>query len=352
MQQLNLIQLTRARIAAWLDELQTTLVRDSVIAIFGTGPYAQYVSSLLQQNQFNRLYYFASNAKITELNDLPVMTIGEIAELKPDLILAGSMAEPEKQLKIVREAGISSVFRYLENAGTLCPEPRFDPFDAQWFSKIHHLHAGKTFYVIGNGPSLKDTPPELLTGGIKMAGNGIIVREQFKPDFYFVLDELAVELWWPKVRTLNVPVVAPSHLYKLLQHENNVFYYPACYQTDSAVISPLFTGIPSGNTITSIMIYFATFMGAKNIVLLGLDNNYGAGLGKTHFSTNYYPPSVPKTDPDYAIEVARLQRNGISAAIARAQLLGIKVVDATPVKNGLQVNKIHFDELVKLNGNL
>ena len=131
-----------------------------------------------------------------------------------------------------------------------------------------------------------------------------------------------------------------------------MFYYPACYQTDSAVISPLYTGIPSGNTIASIMIYFATFMGAKNIVLLGLDNNYSAGLGKTHFSANYYPPSIPKTDPEYAIEVARLQRHGISAAIIRAQQLGINVIDATPVNNGLQVNKMHFDELVKLNGNV
>ncbi len=328
----------------WLIPLSATFAKNTIIAIFGAGPYARHLAARLKMQGFNQLYFLLSEPRTSQLDGYPVMSSAQFAANRIEIVLAGSMAEPIAQQQALRSMGIAVPFYYLTGGHLLCSEPRFNPCSAAQLSALKDKHQGQTFFIIGNGPSLNQTPPEDIHNAICMAGNGILLRQNFIPDYYFLLEERALNHWQERIRALSVPKMLASHLHFQHGDAENLIYFPACFQSDSDTVDPYQYGIPSGGTIISSMMYFAVYMGAKQVVIIGVDNNYRGAQQQTHFAPGYYTEQRQPMAEEKALILAERQKQGILRAARMAEVNNVAVYDATPVQNNLGINKIDFSQ--------
>ncbi|WP_214000083.1 6-hydroxymethylpterin diphosphokinase MptE-like protein [Arsukibacterium sp.] len=328
----------------WLLPLSANFAKSTIIAIFGAGPYARHLVARLKMQGFSRLYFLLSQPRTSQLDGYPVISSSQLSAYGIEVILAGSMAEPVAQQQALNSMGITVPFYYLEGGHLLCSEPRSNPCNAAQLSALKDKHKGQTFFIIGNGPSLNQTPPEHIQNAICMAGNGILLRPNFIPDYYFLLEERALNHWQERIRALNVPKMLASHLHFQHGDADNLTYFPACFQSDSDTVDPYQYGIPSGGTIISSMMYFAVYMGAKQVVIIGVDNNYRGAQQQTHFAPGYYTEQRQPMAEEKALILAERQKQGILRAARMAEVNNVAVYDATPVQNNLGINKIDFSQ--------
>lgn len=343
----TLFEHTRLCIAVWLDQSCQGLSNSAKLGIFGDHPFARFIASSLRERGFENLFFISSNYKQPQLDGLAVLTPDALLRMKPAAIFLGSMAMPETQKSVLEQAGYFGSTFAIPNGKSLCTEPRFDPVDRTALKQLHNKHKGETFFIIGNGPSLNSTPPEQLKQGICMAGNGILLRDEFKPDYYFLIDSICVDAWQPIIETLDVPIMAVSHLAERMQGIANTLFYPVTYKMELDELNPAQHGFFSGNTIICPMILFATYMGAKQIVILGVDNNYSKlGVKNYHFHKDYYKNTDLIIDQNTGVNLELRQQIGILHAVDIAQKHGVDVVDATPVDNNLGLVKTDYGRFI------
>lgn len=346
----KIYQATTTAIEDWLQSLMLELVPQTAIAVFGAGPYARHIAASLTQHGYHKMYFLLSEPRLSHLDGCPVISLTQLAEHGIETILAGSMAEPLAQQHALDIAGSTLPFYYLQGGELLCSEPRYNPCNQQQLEELRNKHKGETFFIIGNGPSLNLTPPEQISNGVCLAGNGIILRQDFVPDYYFLLEERALEHWQQRIQTLQTPKLLASHLHfqhAQVQHNNahELIYFPACFRSDTDNVDPYQFGIPSGGTIISSMLYFAVYMGAKQAIIIGVDNNYQGAQQQTHFAPGYYTEQRKPWTEDKALIIANRQKQGILRAARVAKANGVNVYDATPVKNNLGIEKIDFKQV-------
>lgn len=343
----HIFEETRKAIDTWLGSVLSELTASQSIAVFGAGAYARYLAQQLKREGVRQVFFTVSVPRVTILDDTSVIALAELHHQQVDVILAGSLAEPEGQQLALRQAGIEQPFYALKGGAFLCSEPRHNPCDVEQLSALENAHRGQTFFAIGNGPSLNETPPEDIKSGIRLAGNGIVLRKNFIPDYYFLLEERALEHWQPQIQALTSPKIIASHLHFQHGSGSDRIYFPACFQSNSNSVDPYQFGIPSGGTIISTMLHFAVYMGAKQIVITGVDNNYCGDQKQTHFAPGYYTESRGRLEDEKAQQMALRQRKGILRAVKVAEINGIDVVDATPVQNNLGLKKVNFADFIK-----
>lgn len=336
---------TVAAIDNWLLPLSKQLAHNKAVVIFGAGPYARHLAIRLQALEFRQLFFMLSEPRMTSLDGLQVISPAQLSQLNPGAILAGSMAEPLAQQQVLQRLGINLPFYYLTGGNWLCSEPRVNPCHAGQLNTLKNKHKDKTFFIIGNGPSLNLTPPERIRNSVCMAGNGILLREAFTPDYYFLLEERALNHWQQQISTLQVPKLLASHLHFQHGDQPGLIYFPACFQSDSMIVDPYQYGIPSGGTIISSMLHFAVYMGAKQAVIIGVDNNYRGSQQQTHFAPGYYTEARKPLPEDKALIIAQRQKQGILKAAEVARANNVVVYDATPVDNNLGIPKIDFHQV-------
>ncbi|MBV2127874.1 6-hydroxymethylpterin diphosphokinase MptE-like protein [Arsukibacterium indicum] len=346
-EQSTIFRETQQRIASWLHNCADQLTLSMSLGIFGDHSFARYIASELKQQGFNKITFISSNCSSSKLDDLPVIKPADEQLAALNAIFLGSMALPQSQQKILEDNGYNGAIFAVPDGQTMCTEPRFDPTDKHALAALKNKHKGETFFVIGNGPSINATPPEQLKDGIFMAGNGILLRTEFRPDYYFLIDSICVDAWQPIIESLTVPILAVSHLAERMQGINNTLFYPVSYQTELADLNPADTGFFSGNTIICPMILFATYMGAKRIVILGVDNNYSKLATKNyHFHKDYYKNTDLVIDESTGKNLELRQQTGILHAVRTAQSMGVEVVDATPVDNNLGLVKADYHQFI------
>ncbi|MDR6983927.1 hypothetical protein J2X32_002569 [Rheinheimera pacifica] len=334
---------TRYCIADWLNSCCAKLTPSAQIGIFGDHPFARFVASSLQNIGFKHITFISSNYAFPQLDNFPAIKPTDVTQLALDAIFLGSMAMPQTQKRMLDDIGYTGITFSIPNGQSLCTEPRFNPVDGTTLQALHNKHKGETFFIIGNGPSLNTTPPEHLKKGICMAGNGILLRDEFKPDYYFLIDSICVDAWQPIIETLDVPIMAVSHLAERMQGIANTVFYPVTYKMDLGELNPAQDGFFSGNTIVCPMILFATYMGARQIVILGVDNNYSKlGVKNYHFHKDYYKNTDLIIDQNTGVNLELRQQIGILHAVDIAQKHGVDVVDATPVDNNLGLVKTDY----------
>lgn len=343
----NIFEYTRDCISKWLDECCAKLLFSSKLAIFGDNSFARYIASSLQDRGFKNIIFMSSNYKNASLDNIPVIKPSEAISQSLDAVFLASMAMPETQQKILNELGYKNQTFAIPNGETLCTEPRFNPVNVKALHELRDKHKGETFYIIGNSPSLNVTPPEKLKKGITMAGNGIVLRSEFKPDYYFLIDIICVDAWQAIIETLPMPILAVSHLAERMQNISSTVFYPVTYKIELAELNPAQHGFFSGNTIICPMILFATYMGAKQIIILGVDNNYSKLASKNyHFHRDYYKNTDLVINPSTGRNLELRQQSGILHAVDIARSLGVEVLDATPVDNNLGLAKVSYNRFI------
>jgi hypothetical protein len=342
----NLFESTQTSIKQWVLNSLSDCTPSERIGIFGHQPFAIFIYQFLIDNGYKNVTFISSTYPHKKLKDCALISPESETLFTLDSVFLASMAASSTQRKVLEDKGFKGQVFALEGGKTLCTEPSFNPINEEKLLALKNKHAGETFYVIGNGPSLNITAPENIREGLLLAGNGIILRSNFMPDYYFILDDICVDAWPSQINQLKVPIIAPTHLYKRLKQIDNTYFYPATYAPASNSIEPAQTGIFSGNTIVCPMILFATYMGASKIIILGVDNNYSRLPDKQyHFDTEYYANTNLVIGEQKGKSLEKRQREGIFLAIEMAQSVGVEVLDATPVENNLGLKKISYEQL-------
>ncbi len=173
------------------------------------------------------------------------------------------------------------------------------PADLDRLRALRNAHAGETCVVVGNGPSLNDTPLELLDDEVVFASNAIFllfdevdwrptyyasVDSRFLPDRHDDVDQLLrthpqMTGFFPTMLELHdgsgdvVPVRQlledqPNRVLFLSQHRKPAGTHTGAFSLDAV------GGLIQPSTVTITLMQLAAHMGFARIVLIGCDTSY------------------------------------------------------------------------------
>jgi hypothetical protein len=170
---------------------------------------------------------------------------------------------------------------------------------ARVFGRLKHCHAGKRAFVIGNGPSLRMSDLEKLTGEITFASNRIFVcfnETLWRPMYYATgYEKICREFLESVDGTMIKCIFAPEP--KALDEKYSgdsrekqqiAFINQKWRQGDYDFLH--FSYLPNfqvftGGTVTYILMQLAFFMGIRELYLLGVDCNYNISEAKQRSKT-------------------------------------------------------------------
>ncbi len=223
---------------------------------------------------------------------------------------------------------------------------------------LKDVHKGKRAFIIGNGPSLKNTDMSRLKGEITFGMNRIYLMFPelgFKTTYLSVVNDLVIEQTASDLAALDIPKFLTWRSRKFFSTLNPqssslpTFLYSTY---DSPRFSPDVRGrIWEGATVTYVTMQLAFHMGISEAILIGVDHNYETkgranttitsdGDDPNHFNPTYFGKGFRWQLPDLETsEIAyRMARKAYENASRR-------IVDAT-VGGKLQIfEKADFNSL-------
>ena len=185
--------------------------------------------------------------------------------------------------------------------------------------QLRDRYAGRRCFVIGNGPSLSQTPLDPLTNEVTIASNSIFLlfREtSFRPTFYTVEDQLVAEDRAPSINLLRgMPKIFPADLWRHLTEDEDTIYVNfkrGQYDGFPKFSDRLDEVVYWGGTVTFMNLQLAWHIGCREVYLVGLDHSYERPSPKdkveglvitsqsadvNHFHPDYFGPGYRWHDP-------------------------------------------------------
>ena len=183
--------------------------------------------------------------------------------------------------------------------------------DQEFIASIHNKHLGERCFILANGPSLADVDIKKFKNEITIGCNGIYKHFDnwgFHTTYYMTADLNQAKIRAKEVAALKGPIkfaalhtasVLPfrngfKYFYKAKHHDSQYAYtqptYPQ-FSTDFASI------VYHGYTIAYSMMQLAFHLGFDEVVIVGLDHNYGSLV-------EHFPPGKLRITEDN-IELVR-----------------------------------------------
>ena len=215
----------------------------------------------------------------------------------------------------------------------------------QRLAALKDTHKGKRAFIIGNGPSLKQTDLSKLKGEITFGMNRIYLMFPalgFKTTYLSVVNDLVIEQTASDLAALEIP--------KFLCWRSRRFFSPDQFASSQFTNLPtfLYTTYDSprfstdvrgrvweGATVTYVTMQLAFHMGFDEVIIIGVDHNYetkgkpnttitSTGDDPNHFSGQYFGKGFRWQLPD-------LETSEIAYCMARKayENAGRRIVDAT-----------------------
>ena len=182
--------------------------------------------------------------------------------------------------------------------------------DAQHISRFKQLknkYKGKRVFLLGNGPSLNQTPLHLLENEYKMCCNRFNLfydRINWKPDFYIATDDLLIKDIYteintdiiPEINACFFPDIHPSNVEiknTLIKSQSNVFWL----NTDRPgfTLDLPYCGI--NKTVINPGLQILSYLGFSEIYLLGMDLTFSNQNVEKHNSRNW--TATKDDDPNH-----------------------------------------------------
>ena len=232
-------------------------------------------------------------------------------------------------------------------------------------SKLRSLknkHKGETIFIIGNGPSLT---PEILSkikGKTCLASNKIYLMFQhtdWRPNYYSVEDDLVLKNNISEINEYNsslklLPIHSIFHIGKVKDaiyfNYHGHHFYPDKPKFSSDVLS----GIYWGGSVVYTQIQLAIFLGAKKIVLLGVDFSFSIPKKNldsskeiisegevNHFSKMYRKPGEKWNKPNLD-----LQEKGYESVIDNISKFDAEVYNSTNGSKLHIIQKMDIDQIL------
>ena len=208
---------------------------------------------------------------------------------------------------------------------------------AQW----KDVHKGKRAFILGNGPSLKQTDLSQLKNEITFGMNRVYLAFPewgFSTTYLCVTNDLVVEQFVDDINALQIQKFIAWRSHRHFDPNMPVSKIPTFVYT--SYTGPRFTGdvrrrVWEGATVTNLALQLAYHMGIETAILIGVDHNFASkgdankaivsqGDDQNHFMPNYFGKGIKWQLPD-------LDTSEIGYTFAREayRKAGRQVLDAT-----------------------
>lgn len=203
---------------------------------------------------------------------------------------------------------------------------------------LKDLHKNKPILVVGNGPSLNQTPlddfvhvPSIGMNKIDM----IYSRTKWRPELVVCLNNMVAKQNQYAFASSEVPVFIAWKARWHLRRENRRKLRFFNVNLSNAFSKDAVKGLGSSATVTYVALQMAYWMGADPVIIFGVDHSFiytgpkmtyqkREGPDSNHFDPNYFKSGTYWGTPD-------LDQSEIEYALARQafEAAGRKVFDAT-----------------------
>lgn len=202
---------------------------------------------------------------------------------------------------------------------------------------LKDTHKGERCFIVGNGPSLKNTDLSKLKNDFAIGMNRIFLAADelnFKPDVLVCINDLVVEQSVEAFNALQMPKFFSWRARKWLQMDDYTHFLYTTY-TEPKFATDLRGRVWEGATVTNVCLQLAYHMGFSEAILIGVDHSFATkgtpnttveskGDDPNHFSAAYFGKGFRWQLPD-------LETSEVAYAMARKayEADGRKVLDAT-----------------------
>lgn len=221
------------------------------------------------------------------------------------------------------------------------PDANFHPWRVQSrheLKQFQNLHKGKRCFILGNGPSLKQTDLSKLTNEITFGMNRIYLAFDgmgFETSYYVSVNDLVIEQCADEIQNLNIPRFVSWRAGKRwLTAQENLFFLYTTY-TEPKFAKDIRSRMWESATVTYVALQIAFYMGFEEVILIGVDHNFetkgkanttivSQGDDPNHFHPGYFGKGFRWQLPD-------LEKSEIGYRMAKEafEKEGRKVLDAT-----------------------
>ncbi len=230
------------------------------------------------------------------------------------------------------------------------PLAKFHPWrriSIQTLNDYKDIHLGERCFIIGNGPSLKNTDLSLLQGEFTFGMNRIYLlfpELGFSTTYYLSVNDLVIEQCAADILSLQVPRFlswrSREMIKKALGDQDTLPVDPPLSFLHTTYTGPKFAHDASqrlweGATVTYVAMQLAFHMGFKQVVLIGVDHSFttkgkpnttviSQGEDLDHFDSNYFGKGFRWQLPDLETSELAYRRAGENYFAANRE-----IIDAT-----------------------
>ena len=235
----------------------------------------------------------------------------------------------------------SDTYWWYRNRGRHAAAKVFSP---RWYHSRHQLkslynsHAGERCFIIGNGPSLRQTDMTLLKGEFTFGLNRIYLifpELGFSTSCLVSVNDLVLEQCAGEMKALELPKYLTWRSRRWFSNDPWAVFVDTDF-TGQEDFAPKATGrVFEGFTVTYVALQLAFHMGFSEAILIGVDHNFvtqgpaneaviSQGDDPNHFAPNYFGAGFKWQLPD-------LEGSERAYVLARSAFEGAgrRVVDAT-----------------------
>jgi len=222
---------------------------------------------------------------------------------------------------------------------------------------LKDIHKGKRAFVIGNGPSLKQTDLSKLRNEITFCMNRFYLAFPelgFTATYLCITNDLVVEQFVEDINKLTLPKFiawrSRRHFKQNMPLQNIPTFVYTTY-TGPRFIGDVRGRVWEGATVTNLALQLAFHMGIDKSILIGVDHNFTSkgdanktvvsqGDDPNHFMPNYFGKGIKWQLPD-------LDTSEIGYTFAREAYhkAGCEIVDATVGGNLMIFPKVDYNSL-------
>lgn len=264
-----------------------------------------------------------------------------------------------QQLKNLTPAPVwraASEVRYGVARALQWPAARFHPWRLASLARLAALkdiHRGQRAFIIGNGPSLRDTDLTRLRDEYTFGMNRFYLLFDelgFTTSYYLAINSLVIEQCAEELRRLRMPVFISWRSRRLIQPTENMIFLHTTY-TGPKFAADARARLWEGATVTYVALQLAFHMGFEQVILIGVDHSFATqgrpnttvvsqGDDPNHFDPRYFGKGFRWQLPD--LETSERAYRMAHQAYQRA---GREVLDATIGGKLTIFPKVNFAEL-------
>jgi hypothetical protein len=178
--------------------------------------------------------------------------------------------------------------------------------------ELHDSHAGERCFIIGNGPSLRQTDLTKLQGEFTFGLNRIYLifsELGFATSCLVSVNDLVLEQCADEMKTLDLPKYLTWRSRRWFSDDPQVIFLDTDFTGPEDFSHDASGRIFEGFTVTYVALQLAFHMGFSEVILIGVDHNFvtqglanqavvSQGDDPNHFSPNYFGAGFKWQLPD------------------------------------------------------